>query len=274
MNLPYIFPRLARHFLPEKIVRALLLRGLIIRPGMETRLPGEAAARYQKDLKTFGNTLAGKRVLVFGYGGRFHLACNLLSTGVKHVILCEYAVKPDEKANAGLIPEYEKYLSRENGKTIPRGDWITMLQGDIRDLARSTDIQKVDIVLSTSVFEHLTDPEGILEALARLTEPEGVHLHYVDLRDHFFKYPFEMLTFSNSIWKNWLNPSSNLNRWRLPAYEKIFQKFFNNVEIEILEHNYSAWKKIAPKILPEFQTGDINIDAVAQIRVIAGKLKI
>jgi len=47
MNLKYLIPRLARHFLPEKFVRFLLLRGWIIRPGIETSSPAEAAERYR-----------------------------------------------------------------------------------------------------------------------------------------------------------------------------------------------------------------------------------
>ena len=119
MKLAYILPRLVRHFLPEKITRSLLLRGLIIRPGLETRAPEEAAARYQRDLLAAGMDIKGKHILVFGYGGRFALACHLLKLGARHITLCEYAVQPDEKANATLLPEFEKYLYHEFGKTKP-----------------------------------------------------------------------------------------------------------------------------------------------------------
>ena len=103
---------------------------------------------------------------------------------------------------------------------------MTLLQGDIRELAKEPGIHKADIVCSTSVFEHLGDPTGVLDALVSLTAEKGIHLHYIDLRDHFFKYPVEMLTFPEKTWKNWLNPTSNLNRWRLPAYEGLFQADF------------------------------------------------
>ena len=36
MNLPYLLPRTLRHFLPERIARFLLLRSVIIKPGLET----------------------------------------------------------------------------------------------------------------------------------------------------------------------------------------------------------------------------------------------
>ncbi len=269
MNTAYVIPRFIRHFLPEKLTRALLLRGMIIRPGLETRAPEEAAARYQRDLKAAGVDITGKHILVFGYGGRFSLACQLLKMGARHITLCEYAARPDEKTNATLMPEFEKYLFREYGKTRPRSEWITLLEGDIRSLAREPGIHRADIVCSTSVFEHLVDPPGILDALASLTAHGGVHIHYVDLRDHFFKYPFEMLTFSEKTWKNWLNPTSNLNRWRSIKYEALFKDRFSDVDLHILERNEPAWNDIEYRVLPEFKTGDPQVDSIAQIRIIS-----
>ncbi|NLF51257.1 MAG: class I SAM-dependent methyltransferase [Leptolinea sp.] len=271
MKTAYFLPRLVRHFLPEKVTRALLLRGLFIRPGLETRAPEEAAARYQRDLKEAGVDISGKHILVFGYGGRFGLACHLLKLGARHITLCEYAVKPDEQANANLLPEFENYLFRDFGKTVPRNEWITILQGDIRKIALEPGIKKADIVCSTSVFEHLDDPDGILDALIKLTGDGGTHIHYIDLRDHFFKYPFEMLTFSASTWKNWLNPTSNLNRWRFPKYETLFRERFDKVNLLVFEHNEAAWVEIQNRVLPEFKTGNTQVDAVTQIRVISSK---
>ena len=67
LNLPYLIPRLARHFLPEQLVRGLLLRSVIIRPGLETSNPFAAVQRYADVLSECGSSFRGKRVLVFGY---------------------------------------------------------------------------------------------------------------------------------------------------------------------------------------------------------------
>lgn len=275
MKAMYVLPRVVRHFLPEKVTRALLLRGMIIRPGLETRAPEEAAARYARDLKAAGLDINGKHILVFGYGGRFGLACHLLKMGARHITLCEYAAQPDEKANAGLLPEFENYLNRDIGRTLPKNEWITLLQGDIREIAREQGAKKADIVCSTSVFEHLEDPCGVIDALIALTSDGGTHIHYIDLRDHFFKYPFEMLTFPEKTWKNWLNPTSNLNRWRFPQYDRLFRERFDQVEMLIIERNEPAWNEMKNKVLPEFKTEDLQADAITQIRVISsnGKTK-
>ena len=121
------------------------------------------------------------------------------------------------------------------------------------------------------MYEHLDDVEGITHALAGLTKPDGIQIHFVDLHDHFFKYPFEMLRFSESQWRGWLNPSSNHNRYRLWDYRRAFEACFGQVEIEILGSEPEAFQKVQPYIRPEFVSGDLNVDAVTLIQVIASK---
>lgn len=271
LNLPYLIPRLVRHFLPEKLVRTLLLRSLIIRPGLETSDPLAAVQRYADVLAERGLSFHGKRVLVFGYGGRFDIGFGLLKQGAAHVILCDKYARPDETHNRRTFATEEKYFAVEKEGLRPRAEWMTLLESDIRAIQSSKEVEPVDIVLSSSVYEHLDDVEGITRALAGLTKPDGIQIHFVDLRDHFFKYPFEMLRFSERAWRNWLNPSSNHNRYRLWDYRRAFETYFGNVEIEILSHEPEAFHKLAPHIRPEFVSGDPNEDAVTLIRVIGTK---
>ena len=127
----------------------------------------------------------------------------------------------------------------------------------------------MDGVLSNSVFEHLDDVAEITHALAGLTQPSGIHLHFVDLRDHFFKYPFEMLVYSADVWKNLLNPTSNLNRYRMNDYLNVFQNEFENVAIQTLERLEAEFQAIRLRIRPEFLSGDASIDSVSLIQIIA-----
>jgi SAM-dependent methyltransferase len=267
LNLPYLIARLARHFLPEKLVRALLLSGMIIRPGLETSNPFAAVQRYVDVLSERGLLFQGKRVLVFGYGGRFDIGFGLLKEGAAHVILCDRYAPPDEVHNRQMFGAEEKYFHVEKQGLRPRPEWMTLLEADIRDL----EVEPVDIVLSSSVYEHLDNVEGITRALAGLTKADGIQIHYVDLRDHFFKYPFEMLRFSEATWRNWLNPSSNHNRYRLWDYRRVFEACFEQVEIEVLAREEAAFRKLASHIRPEFISGNIDEDAVTLIRVIASK---
>jgi len=257
--------------MPEKLVRALLLRSIIIRPGLETSNPFAAVQRYVDVLSARGLSFKHKRVLVFGYGGRFDMGFGLLKEGAEHVILCDKYAPPDEPHNRRLYGAEDKYFFANKSGWRPRPEWMTLLEDDIRDLQKRGDIQSVDFVLSSSVYEHVDDVEGITRALAALTKPDGLHIHFVDLRDHFFKYPFEMLRFSERTWRNWLNPSSNHNRYRLWNYRKAFQDCFANVEIEILTSEKEAFIKLQPHIRPNFVSGNMDEDSAATIRVIATK---
>ena len=146
-----------------------------------------------------------------------------------------------------------------------------LAESRIYSISASEKLVAGSYVLSSSVYEHLDGVEAITRALASLTKPDGLHIHFVDLRDHYFKYPFEMLRFSESSWRNWLNPSSNHNRYRLWNYRRAFEACFGRVEIEILSHEPEAFHKLAPHIRPEFISGNPNEDAVTLIRVIATK---
>lgn len=273
MNLAYLLPRLARRFLPEKLVRALLLRGLIIRPGIETSNPAGAVQRYVDILAARGVSFNGKRVLVFGYGGRYDIGLGLLRTGAAHVVLCDRFAPPDEAHNRHNFGAEDKYFTSTSQGLRPRAEWMTLLQEDILDPAVRQAAGAVDVVLSSSVYEHVDQVEAITHALASLTRPDGVHIHYVDLRDHFFKYPFEMLRFSGRTWYTWLNPSSNHNRYRLWDYRRAFEESFAEVEIEVLGRDEAAFRKLQPHIRPEFVSGRVEDDSVTLIRVVASKPK-
>ena len=271
MNLPYLIPRLIRRFLPERLVRMLLLRNIIIKPGLETNNPFAAIQRYVDVLSEYGHSFQEKRVLIFGYGGRFDIGYGILKEGAAHVILCDKYASPDEAHNLRMFGAEEKYFVMGNKGLRPRPEWITLLEADIRDVPASGDIEPVDIVISSSVYEHLEDVEGITEALAKLTKRDGIHVHYVDLRDHYFKYPFEMLRFSENTWRRWLNPTTNHNRYRLWDYRRAFKACFEQVEIEVLTREEEAFRKLLPHIRPEFVSGNIEDDAVGVIQVVALK---
>ncbi|CAG0947833.1 hypothetical protein ANRL1_04603 [Anaerolineae bacterium] len=269
MNLRYLILRLARHFMPEGMARFLLKHRWIIRPGLESSNPLAAVEQYLGGLEQHGRSINGKRILVFGYGGRFAVGVELLAQGAAHVVLCDHYVLLDRERNLELLPKYEKYLQLVKGEVLPRAEHITLLHGDIRDAKIQDQIPPVDLVLSTSVYEHLGDAEGITAALAKLTAPQGAHLHFIDLRDHYFKFPFEMLAYPETIWRNLLNPTSNLNRHRLPDYQNFFSEHFGRLQVNVLARQEDEFKKMGSRIRPEFITGDLSVDSVTLIELFA-----
>jgi len=110
--------------------------------------------------------------------------------------------------------------------------------------------------------------DSITAALAKLTRPDGIGIHFIDLRDHYFKYPFEMLTFSESTWRRWLSPTSNLNRYRLKDYRKVFEDHFVQIELEVLERDDLNFRLAAARIQPTYLSNDNQMDAVTLIRAV------
>lgn len=274
MNFRYLFLRVLRHLMPEVIARFLLKRRWIIRPGLESSDPFAAVDKYINTLEKHGKSIKEQRILVFGYGGRFAVGVELLSRGASHVVLCDHVMSLDRERNVELLPKYNNYLDDNNGEAIPRSEYITLLHGDIRDVKVQEKIHAVDLVLSTSVYEHLDDVEGITHALTKLTTPEGTQLHFVDLRDHYFKYPFEMLKYSEAIWKKFLNPTSNLNRFRLDDYKQIFDSNFQVVVITALEKLVDEFRKSQESIRPEFKRGDESVDSVTLLQIFSSRPKL
>jgi hypothetical protein len=271
MNVPYVIPRVIRHFLPARITRFLLIRSLIIRPGLETAEPQAAVERYVQVLEARGQNLTGRRVLVFGYGGRYDIGLHLLEAGAAHVVLCDKYARPDDMHNGLLEPRYAKYLRTEAGHTLPRAQWMTLVEQDVRELQASGALPLSDLVVSTSVYEHLEDVEGTTSSLAALTAARGLNIHFVDLRDHFFKYPFEMLHYSERTWRHWLNPTSNHNRYRLWDYRRVFDGYFGQVDIGILERDEAGFAGALGRIRPEFRRGNLLDDSVTLIRIVAAQ---
>lgn len=271
MNVPYVVPRVLRHFLPATVTRFLLFRSLIIRPGLETAEPHAAVERYVRVLEARGQTLSGRRVLVFGYGGRFDIGLDLLEVGAAHVLLYDKYAAADDRHNALLQPRYDKYLRTEAGHTVPRAAWMTLMKQDIRELQIERGFEPCDLVISTSVYEHLEDVEGTTRSLAALTAADGLNIHFVDLRDHFFRYPFEMLHYSEKTWRRWLNPTSNHNRLRLWDYRRVFESYFSQVDIGILERDEAGYARAVGRIRPEFRHGSVLDDSVTLIRIVAAR---
>lgn len=267
MNLAYLAPRVIRHFMPESLADWMKKRKVIIKAGIETSDPQAAAQRYLRYFEQEKIHIKNKTVLIFGYGGNITTACEILKAGAKKVILCERKGLPYPTLDVTIQEKYPDYFQHDQSGVHANGSALTIMHEDIRLLARQAGLEQVDLVISSSVFEHLDDVDGITHALRQITKTGGNHFHFVDLRDHYFKYPFEMLTFSSRTWKHWLNPTSNLNRLRMHHYLAIFERYFSSVTIRVIESDNAAFLKTKPHIKNEFVSGDDRLDAATIITI-------
>jgi SAM-dependent methyltransferase len=260
----YLILRLIRRNLPERVVRLLLQRRIFIKPGLETTAPAEAAQRYLGALEAAARSLRGCRMLLFGYGGGFGVALALLGAGARHVVLLDPHAVPRVAVNRAVAARRNRYLSISGSDVIPSPEWLTVIHAPLGQYLADGG-QPVDLVLSNSVLEHVHDLGSVVPELAQVTAPHGEQFHFIDLRDHFFKHPFEMLCHSEEVWRRFLNPGSNLNRLRMPDYERLFSRSFAKVTVEPMASDIAAFRSVRARIRPEFLTGDETRDAVTRI---------
>jgi hypothetical protein len=265
-HLDYLALRVIRHFMPSLFVDWLMHLRIGIQPGMETRQPETAVLRYEAALHAMGRDLRGKCVMILGYGGFFGTGVALLKHGARHVVLVDPIAHPHRRANLELGRVSDPFLRIHHKRALPNPEWITLIHEDLCQ-CDVTQCKPVDMVFSSSVYEHLRSPEAMTEVLIRWTDPQGCHLHFIDLRDHFFKYPFEMLCYSMIIWQRFLNPSSNHNRLRAWDFERIFCRHFREVKMNIIENDREAFRNAKRRIHEEYISGDEGIDSATRILI-------
>jgi len=262
--LDYLVLRLVRRHLPRRVVRLMLEHRIVIKPGLETLAPAEAAQRFLRTIHDAGDTVVGRRILIFGYGGRFGVGSALLQAGARHVVLLDPYAKPSRAANLALAKSGSPSLTVSRAKAVPDPDRLTVVSAPLRAYLAGAG-EPADLVLSNSVLEHVEDLAGTVADLASVTASGGQQVHFIDLRDHYFKHPFEMLCHSDKVWRKFLNPGSNLNRLRAWDYERIFCRRFPKVSVEPLGSDLAAFHAARPRIRPEFLSGDEVRDAWTRI---------
>lgn len=81
--------------------------------------------------------------------------------------------------------------------------------------------QSLDFVFSTSVLEHVDQPEAVYEAVARATRPGGFVFHSVDLRDHRdFSAPLRFLELTDDEYA----PFATENRLRASDHVALLER--------------------------------------------------
>lgn len=265
----YLVMRLLRRMAPQKIISEMLDRGIYLSPGWDTTAPSRSFDQYEGAANKAGRTLKGARVCILGYGGGFAVALHMLEFGVAHVVLQDPFAAPRRYRNQNLDPEkMQHFFESTDSGWEPKAEFVTVTKEPMEEYAQ-TNPDTCDFVVSSSVLEHVSSLSTVVPACAKLTREGGLNIHIVDLRDHYFKYPFEMLCYSEQTWQDWLNASNNLNRWRLPQYQELFDHHFDSVTIDILESLSQEFSKAKHRIRSEFLTGDTEVDSVGLIRVSA-----
>jgi SAM-dependent methyltransferase len=79
---------------------------------------------------------------------------------------------------------------------------------------------RYDLVISRAVLEHVTDLDALFDDLARVTTPDAVQVHKVDLRCHGNKFDHELdfLMFPEAVYRAMASHTGMPNRVRVGGY--------------------------------------------------------
>ncbi len=80
--------------------------------------------------------------------------------------------------------------------------------------------KRYDLVISRAVLEHVSDLDATFDDLARVTTPDAVQIHKVDLRCHGNKFDHELdfLMFPDAVYRRMASHTGMPNRVRVPGY--------------------------------------------------------
>lgn len=131
---------------------------------------------------------------------------------------------------------HHELLRKNISDVLPKMNIEPMI-GDARQIQLKDN--SIDLVLSNNTFEHI-DPSTLRDILAefqRITAPDGVMSHFIDLTDHFSHLDksissLHFLQYSPKQWK-WIDNSIQpQNRLRINDYRNIYKELGIPISLE------------------------------------------
>lgn len=255
-NCEYILLRLIRKFLfPNKF---RLWFGRYIPYYGENQgvvSPTPIVDSYFKYCSKIGVRILNKTVLEIGVGATNGTGYEIIA---RHDGGYYWCYEPFESLNANLDKIFLSEISKHFHKSeISLKDKVERVR-NIEELKPKS----IDLIFSNAVLEHVTDLPNLIAKLHRVLKDDGAMIHLVDYGDHFRKYPYHFLQFSEKIWNLFLNPG-DLPRYRLYHHLEICEQ--NGFLVTVIEKksDYVAFSKIKNHIHNEFRRLHGNNDLLA-----------
>lgn len=270
MNWKYVLLRFVRRSIPDSWFFVVMkLAGL---DNTSESSPDEAFADWQAYAERQGLSFEGKHVYEIGSGRYAKLALRMLAAGARRVSMVDpFAVGLDDPTHQAILQADCAKLGLNFPDAIDR---LQVINTDVLALPPSELDDCPDFIISKSVLEHLHDPARVLQRCYEWLRPGGVTFHIVDLRDHYFSYPYEMLTFSQNAWDRWLNPKGgfHLNRWRLPSYlDAMKQAGFAHVHYEPIVQDPDGLTAVLPRLDRSFRSVSPEVLSILMIHLYGEK---
>lgn len=253
----YFALRLIRRFLFDERLANRLAEWLPhYRKSVNETRPETIVAAYRESLARAGLVMNGKRVLEVGAGRTNGVGYGLAAEGADQVWTLEPFAPYDADMDLAM-------LHARHGEDAGR---IAQRTHRVRDFIEMPS-SGIDLLLSNSVLEHVTEPDAFFAQCRRVLNHDGVMLHRVDYRDHFFKYPYAFLTYSDRTWSRWLDPG-DLPRWRLGDHVSALQRA--GFSVEVIERTMlpDEFERVRNRLATRFAAAGPDV-AVSQATLLA-----
>jgi SAM-dependent methyltransferase len=224
--------------------------------------PGKIVDKYWELFENAGINPFRKTILEIGSGATNGTLYEMVAKGADIALGIEPYARFNNKLDAQLA---KTTCTRIAGLSLKK------LYSAIRretDYARIGD-NSIDVIVSNSVLEHVKDPSNLFGSLFKLLKNDGCMIHIVDYRDHFFKYPYHFLLFSEKAWRMFISPG-NLYRFRLSDHLEAMQAAGFKVEVTNQQSMPEEFKKIKGRIHKSF-TKYSNSDLSTTQAVLIGR---
>lgn len=255
-NIEYVALRVIRKFLFPQDLHRLGRYLPFYRTNLGESQPSQISNLYIKWLGEVQRAVTGQHIAEVGSGATNAVGYALICAGAEQVWCVEPFVEFDAIEDASLLD----YLARMHGRKPSE------IANSVTRCASLAAVGEgnADIILSHSVLEHVGDLVGLLSNMRAALCRNGVMLHIVDYRDHFFKYPLHFLQFSKQTWERFLNPG-DLPRWRLGHHlSAMFDAGFDARVID-QEADANEFARIRKYISSDFDVDDERIGVLRAV---------
>jgi len=224
--------------------------------------------RYVDFLRDFD--LRDKTALEVGSGGQFFLGLLFAFLGAKRVIVTDIAsyssdhfpkTRPLFRRCAALLAERYPLLAAD--PSIDADTLIDRLE-PVSEPVAASDLPfaraSFDVVYSTGVMEHVSDPEAAIGAFARVLKPSGLAFSFaVGIHDHRANVPgsgfskWRFLAVPEHEWAMHRANPYHQNRWRCVDFRRAFARHGFVVEKEWSTPDPSLTAEEIASFQPEFR---------------------
>lgn len=253
-NLEYIFLRLVRRFIiPKWFLRHFTYLVPHYQASRGEHHPESIVESYASYCLQKTILLEQKKVLEIGIGSTNSTAYQMVARGAEACVGYEPLVPFHPKLDDKML----EMIARQNHQ-IPHE--LKARVGRVANLDE-IEMRSIDVVFSNSVFEHVTYLDSLLHQLARILKEDGLMIHLIDYRDHFFKYPFHFLQFKESTWNKFLNPG-DLPRYRISDHIQAFKRCGFTSEIMDQKEDLESFLKVKACLDDRFKKNEDAVNAV------------